>query len=47
MPRLRQGVEETKMTTWSVRQGDVMERLKEIPDESVHVCVTSPPYWGL
>jgi DNA modification methylase len=26
---------------------DVMEGLKQLPDESVHCCVTSPPYWGL
>jgi len=27
--------------------GDVLDRLREIPDESVHCVVTSPPYWGL
>lgn len=27
--------------------GDALERLKELPDESVHCVVTSPPYWGL
>lgn len=27
--------------------GDVLERLKELPEESVNCCVTSPPYWGL
>lgn len=27
--------------------GDVRERLKELPDESVHCVVTSPPYFGL
>ena len=27
--------------------GDVREKLKELPDESVHCVVTSPPYWGL
>jgi len=27
--------------------GDVLDRLKELPDESVHCVVTSPPYWGL
>lgn len=27
--------------------GDVRSRLKELPDESVHCCVTSPPYFGL
>ncbi len=27
--------------------GDVRERLRDLPDGSVHCCVTSPPYWGL
>ncbi len=27
--------------------GDVLERLREIPDESIDCVVTSPPYWGL
>ena len=27
--------------------GDVLDKLKDIPDESVNCCVTSPPYWGL
>jgi DNA modification methylase len=27
--------------------GDVFDRLSELPEESVHLCVTSPPYWGL
>lgn len=27
--------------------GDVRDRLKQLPDESVHCCVTSPPYFGL
>jgi DNA modification methylase len=27
--------------------GDVRECLRELPDESVHCVVTSPPYWGL
>lgn len=27
--------------------GDAREQLKLLPDESVHCCVTSPPYWGL
>lgn len=30
-----------------ILQGEVVEKLAEIPDESVHTCVTSPPYWGL
>ena len=27
--------------------GDALERLRGLPDESVHCVVTSPPYWGL
>jgi DNA modification methylase len=27
--------------------GDVRDRLRELPDESVHCVVTSPPYWAL
>lgn len=27
--------------------GDALEQLKTLPDESVHTCVTSPPYYGL
>ena len=27
--------------------GDVVETLRELPDQSVQCCVTSPPYWGL
>ena len=33
--------------SWEVRQGDALARLREMPDESVHCCVTSPPYFGL
>jgi len=28
-------------------QGDCRVKLRELPAESVHCCVTSPPYWGL
>lgn len=27
--------------------GDAREELRKLPDSSVHMCVTSPPYWGL
>lgn len=27
--------------------GDVREMLKTLPDESIHMVCTSPPYWGL
>ena len=28
-------------------QGDALAILRSLPDESVQMCVTSPPYWGL
>lgn len=31
----------------TILQGDWIDRLKELEDESVQTCVTSPPYWGL
>lgn len=30
-----------------VLQGDALEMLKTLPDESVDCCITSPPYYGL
>lgn len=36
-----------RMTTWRLLVGDVREQLRGLPDASVQVCVTSPPYWGL
>jgi DNA modification methylase len=30
-----------------ILHGDALTVLKTLPDESVHCCVTSPPYWGL
>ena len=30
-----------------ILQGDCRQVLKTLPDESVHCCVTSPPYFGL
>ncbi len=30
-----------------ILQGDCRQVLKTLPDDSVHCCVTSPPYWGL
>ena len=35
------------MNTVTVLQGHVLDRLREMPDNSVHCVVTSPPYWGL
>lgn len=27
--------------------GDALEQLRHLPPESVHTCVTSPPYYNL
>lgn len=35
------------MSAFNLLVGDALERLREMPDESVQTCVTSPPYWGL
>lgn len=35
------------MKDWRIIQGDALEVLRTLEDESVHCCVTSPPYWGL
>ena len=33
--------------TYRILQGDVTERLREMPDAHFHCCVTSPPYFDL
>lgn len=33
--------------SWEVREGNCLDLLAAMPDESVQTCVTSPPYWGL
>ena len=30
-----------------IYNGDVLDILKKMPSESVDMCITSPPYWGL
>jgi hypothetical protein len=32
---------------FEIRQGNVLEMLLTLPDDSIHCCITSPPYWGL
>jgi len=32
---------------YTLHHGDCLEVLPTLPDQSVHCCVTSPPYWGL
>jgi DNA modification methylase len=31
--------------TWQIRQGDVREQLRLLPDEMFHAVCTSPPFW--
>ena len=33
--------------TVKILVGDALTRLRDLPDKSVHCCITSPPYWGL
>ena len=35
------------MTDFRVIIGDCIEGIRTLPDQSVHTCVTSPPYFGL
>lgn len=32
---------------YEIKQGDCLDVLKTLPNESVNCCITSPPYWGL
>lgn len=32
---------------WEIKQGDALETLKAIAEQSINTCITSPPYWGL
>ena len=36
-----------KLETNKVYVGSCLDVLKTFPDESLDMCVTSPPYWGL
>ena len=35
------------MADFEIITGDCLESLRGLPSESVHCCITSPPYWGL
>jgi DNA modification methylase len=30
-----------------IYQGNCLDRLKDLPEQSINTCITSPPYWGL
>ena len=31
----------------TILQGDALTKLKELPEKSINMCMTSPPYWAL
>lgn len=33
--------------SWKILKGSCLETLRQLPANSIHVCTTSPPYWGL
>ena len=35
------------MNEFEIQRGNALEVLRTLPNESVHCCITSPPYWGL
>lgn len=35
------------MSDYTLLVGDALEQLRTLPSDSVHVCITSPPYFGL
>jgi DNA modification methylase len=35
------------MNKYQILVGDNRETLKSLPNDSVHVCITSPPYFAL
>ena len=35
-------IQDTDFTLW---KGDCIDALRQMPDNFVHCCVTSPPYW--
>lgn len=35
------------MSNYTLHHGDCLDVLRTLPENSVHCCVTSPPYWGL
>ncbi|MHB8565302.1 MAG: DNA-methyltransferase [Acidiferrobacteraceae bacterium] len=45
--RIATPVFNTPLPSVDIRHGDVLDRLAEMSDESVHCVITSPPYWGL
>jgi len=44
---MREGVRHTMIEINKIIQGDTLEVLKTMPDESIDSIITSPPYWAL
>lgn len=40
-------IREIMNSSLDIRIGDSLQMLRQIPDESVQACITSPPYWRL
>ncbi len=40
-------IQENEWHNGNLLIGDCLEKIKEIPSESVDCCISSPPYWGL
>ena len=41
-----QSIKLPKDNTPLILIGDVIDRLRDLPDKSINLVVTSPPYWG-
>jgi DNA modification methylase len=39
--------ERLRLHRFEIQQGHALVILRTLPSESVHCCITSPPYWGL
>ena len=35
------------MTNWRIHEGDCVEAMSSMEEQTIHTCVTSPPYFGL
>lgn len=47
LSRITEALPDPSRTMTAVLLGDVRETLKQIPDDSIQCCVTSPPYFNL
>ena len=50
MPRVSRRVQDRRQAicvTGEIRQGDAFDLIEQLPEKSVDLILTSPPYWGL